>query len=289
MCGINGFTFKDDLLIAKMNDLISHRGPDGSGSFSDEYVTLGHRRLKIIDLSAKASQPMFDDKHELALVFNGEIYNFMDVKKILEDDGYKFRSHSDSEVILYSYKKWGPDCVKHFNGMWAFAIYDMKNRKVFLSRDRLGKKPLFYCIKDGSLVFSSEIRPFFIHGIKKELNPKAVSSFLSYRYVLGNETMFKNIYKLPPASSMLFSLTKRKIEKIWEYWDLEDADSEMTLEDAESQVDGLLKDAVKLRQISDVPIGSINSGGLKPCLRDNGKDKSPQNTDIHCEIPGKGI
>jgi len=225
-------------------------------------MSFGHQRLKIIDLSERASQPMLDSSKKIWLVFNGEIYNFKEIRKELENDGYKFNSKSDTEIIIFSYQKWGYDCVKHFNGMWVFALYDKSKNKLFLSRDRLGKKPLYYYNKDEIFIFSSGIKPLFLHNIEKELNGTAVSSFLSYRYVLGEETMFKNIFKLLPAYNLVFDVSKKKIEKIWEYWDIDKEDISLTEEEAEIKTKNILKDAISLRQISDVPIGSINSGGL---------------------------
>ena len=265
MCGINGFTFENHELIKKMNDLLVHRGPDSSGIYKDEKISLGHRRLKIIDLSEKASQPMFDSENKIAIIFNGEIYNFKELKKELEKD-YKFKSNSDTEVIIYAYKKWGYNCVEFLNGMWAFAIYDKGKNKLFLSRDRLGKKPLYYTLLNNKLIFSSEIRPLFVHNIKKELNKKSVSSFLSYRYVLGEETMFEGIFKLLSGYNLVFDLNEDKIEKIWEYWDLEHNEININENEAKKNVDYLLTDSVSLRQVSDVPIGSINSGGLDSSL-----------------------
>ena len=266
MCGINGFTFRDEKIIQKMNDMIVHRGPDSYGFFSDENITLGHRRLKIIDLSERAAQPMSDKERSVWVVFNGEIYNFKELRKELELLGYKFKSESDTEVIIYAYKEWGFDCVKRFNGMWAFAVYDSQNKKLFLSRDRMGKKPLYYCQKDKILIFSSEIKPLFVHDIEKKLNKKAVSSYLSYRYVLGEETMFYGIFKLLPAHNMIFDISKGEIERIWEYWDVDKKDIEIGEKDAKREVESLFNDAVLIRQISDVPIGSINSGGLDSSL-----------------------
>jgi asparagine synthase (glutamine-hydrolysing) len=266
MCGINGFNFSESESIDRMNNLLNHRGPDSSGIYVDNNISLGHCRLKIIDLSENGSQPMPDSDEKIWLVFNGEIYNFKDIKSELENLGYKFKSDSDTEAIIYAYKEWGFDCINHFNGMWAFAIYDKDKNKIFLSRDRLGKKPVYYYHKDNKFIFSSEIKPLFVHDIEKVLNKKAVSSFLSYRYVLGNETMFENIFKLLPAHNLVFDTNEGKIERIWEYWDLGNENKEMHEENAKKEIDALLRDSVKLRQMSDVSIGSINSGGLDSSL-----------------------
>lgn len=261
MCGINGFTFENKFAIEEMNKLLDHRGPDSNGTYI-EGISLGHTRLKIIDLSERAAQPMSDYEEKILLVFNGEIYNFKEIRKQLEEEGYKFKSDSDTEVIIHAYKKWGYDCVKHFNGMWAFAIYDKNKNKLFLSRDRLGKKPLYYCVKGNNLIFSSEIKPLFLHKIEKKLNKKSVSSYLSYRYVLGEDTMFDNIFKLLPAHNLVFDFNEKKIEKIWEYWDVNKENLEIEETEAENKIENLFKEAISLRQISDVPIGSTNSGGL---------------------------
>lgn len=266
MCGINGFSFRNEELAGRMNDIVRHRGPDDDGVFSDGNVTLGHRRLKIIDLSKKASQPMSDSEGSLWITFNGEMYNFKEVRKDLEDKGYEFVSMSDTEVILYAYREWGTDCVKRFNGMWAFALYDKKNGIIFMSRDRLGKKPLYYTVKDGNIIFSSEIKPIFEHKIEKKLNMKAVSSFLSYRYVLGKETMFDGVFKLLPAHNMIFNMGRGEIERVWEYWDIERSTTNPSEADALKNTEDALLKSISYRQISDVPIGSINSGGLDSSL-----------------------
>lgn len=239
MCGINGFSFKNQDLIQKMNCLLEHRGPDGQGVYTDNQASLGHRRLKIIDLSENASQPMSDSENKIFLVFNGEIYNFKELKKELEKD-YKFKSDSDTEIIIYSYKKYGYDCVNKFNGMWAFAIYDKEKNKLFLSRDRFGKKPLYYTLKGDDLIFSSEIRPLFVHSIEKKLNKKAVSLFLSYRYVLGEETMFDGVFKLLPAHNIIYDLKNKRIEKVYEYWDLENSEKDINENEAKKIVEELL-------------------------------------------------
>jgi len=266
MCGINGFTFENKILIKEMNNYLTHRGPDSSGIYLNHSLSLGHTRLKIIDLSEKAAQPMSDSNQDIWIVFNGEIYNFKEVREKLKKEGYQFKSNSDTEVIINAYKKWGYDCIQYLNGMWAFAIYDKEKNKLFLSRDRLGKKPLYYIQDNNNLIFSSEIKPLFIHDIKKELNKQAISSFLSYRYVLGKETMFENIFKLLPAHNLIFNIKNKKIEKIWEYWDVDKKDLELKESLAKDKTKELLKNSILIRQVSDVPIGSINSGGLDSSL-----------------------
>jgi len=266
MCGINGFNFENEKIIKEMNERVHHRGPDSRGFFCSDKVSLGHSRLKIIDLSEKAKQPMFDSENKIGIVFNGELYNYQEIKSELEEKGHKFNSESDTEVIINSYIEWGTNCVNHFNGMWAFAIYDRERNILFLSRDRMGKKPLHYYNQNRKFIFASEIKSLFMHEINKELNPKSISSFLSYRYVLGKDTMFQGISKLLPAHNLIYNLKEKKIEKVWEYWDLEIKENDDDEGKAIEKTKKLLQDSIRLRKISDVPVGSLNSGGLDSSL-----------------------
>lgn len=265
MCGINGFNFNNNELIKIMNESINHRGPDQGGYYINNLVSLGMRRLSIIDLSEKGKQPMSNKTKDIWIIFNGEIYNFKELRKELEKE-YKFNSNSDTEVIICAYEKWGFNCINKFNGMWAFCIYDKRNNLLFLSRDRFGKKPLYYCNKDGKFIFSSEIKAILKHNIKKELNKKAVSSFLSYRYVLGEETFFKDIFKLLPAHNLIYNLKEKKIEKIWEYWDVSINPKNFSEKEAKFVLDKTLNKSIDYRKISDVPLGVILSGGLDSSL-----------------------
>ena len=260
MCGINGFNFESKKAIELMNNSIKHRGPDASGIFIDE-ISLGHRRLSIIDLSKNANQPMSNEAGDIIIVFNGEIYNFKEIKKELEEQ-HKFKSNSDTEVIIHAYEEWGEECVKKFNGMWAFCIYDKRKSILFLSRDRLGKKPLYYYLNKNKFIFSSEIKAILKHDNIKKLNKPAVSSFLSYRYVLGEETFFKDIFKLLPAYNLVFNLLCNKIEKVYEYWDLKSNKLHIDDKEAKKELDILLNKSIAYRKISDVPLGVILSGGL---------------------------
>ncbi|AGB04675.1 asparagine synthase, glutamine-hydrolyzing [Aciduliprofundum sp. MAR08-339] len=265
MCGINGFTWKNTELISKMNDALKHRGPDDEGIFSDENVTLGHVRLAIIDLSKKAHQPMKykKDEKEVWIVYNGEIYNFMEIRSELENKGYVFNTHSDTEVILAAYLEWGYECVEKLNGMWAFAIYDKKKGTIFLSRDRFGIKPLYYHYDGENLVFSSEIKGILQHGLKRQINENKISDYLMFRGVVGEETLFKSIKKLLPGHNMVFDLTSRSI-KVWRYWRLKPNPKYETMgfDEALITLDELLKKSVRRRLIADVKVGAILSGGL---------------------------
>ena len=206
MCGITGFvSAKHDLEEAKktlkaMADLIAHRGPDGEGFYVDERAALGHRRLSIIDLEG-GSQPMFNEDKTLVTVFNGEIYNFMELRGQLEAAGHVFATHSDTEVLLHGYEEWGEALPEKLRGMFAFVIWDKANRTLFGARDIFGIKPFYYYQNHDLLLFGSEIKSFLPHpGFVKELNEERLPEYLSIEYIPNAETMFKNVYKLPGAS-----------------------------------------------------------------------------------------
>ena len=264
MCGINGFNFGDRALLAGMNHATAHRGPDGTGEFVDN-VSLGHNRLAIIELTDKGKQPMCNAAQDIWITFNGEIYNFKELRKELEKK-YTFKSDSDTEVIIHAYEEWGEECVNKMNGMWAFCIYNQKKKILFLSRDRLGKKPLYYYANNEQFIFSSEIKALFTHPIKKELNELAIPSFLSYRYVLGEETFFRGVRKLLPAHNLIFDLRSNKIKRIYEYWDLKPQEINVDESNAKAHMAALLEKSVAYRKISDVPLGVILSGGLDSSL-----------------------
>ena len=258
MCGINGFNWKDDSLIKEMNEKIKHRGPDFQNSYIDQNISLGHNRLAIIDLSENGNQPMFNKKKNLCIVFNGEIYNFQELKKRFCKD-YEFNSKTDTEVILAMYERFGEKCVKYFNGMWAFCIYDLEKKEFFCSRDRLGIKPFYYYFDKSKFIFSSEIKSILCHDIEIKINPPAVSSFLRYRYVLEDETFFKGIKKLMPGYNLK---CKSNEIKIYQFWDLKQEESFESFDSSKNKIEGVLNKSIDYRTISDVPIGSILSGGL---------------------------
>ncbi len=257
MCGISGFSWEDTHLIRKITDCISHRGPDSKGYFTDKDISLGHRRLAIIDLSSNGNQPMFSEDNNLAIVFNGEIYNFKDLKSVLENKGHKFSSGSDTEVILAGYSEYGEKICSKLDGMFAFAIWDKKSKELFLARDRIGKKPLYYSINDGKLVFSSEIKSILKAGVSNSVDKDILLKTVMSRFSPGNKTVFSNIKKLPPSSYALFKSGKLKISNYWSLPLLKEKNDASTKE-----VDILLENAVEKRLISDVPVGVLLSGGL---------------------------
>lgn len=266
MCAINGFNFTDQTLIERMNAVSRHRGPDASGVFSEEGISLGSNRLKIIDLSEKAAQPMKSFDGNEIIVFNGEIYNFKELKNELKNS-YPFQSESDTEVILAAWRKWGKDCVKKFNGIFAFAIWDKTRQEIFLARDHAGVKPLYYYFdpatgsgQSGKFIFSSEIKSILEHNIPRRLNREAFNHYLRVLYVPEPLTMFENIYKFPQASRGFYQDGKLVIEKYWEagfgnYL----AISKKHLED---ELRSRINRAIKSQLISDRPLGLYLSGGI---------------------------
>lgn len=265
MCAINGFNFNDRDLILKMNQVTSHRGPDSSGHFCSDDISLGHNRLSIIDLSDEAGQPMHSFDGKEVIVFNGEIYNFQELKKELQ--GYPFKTKSDTEVILAAYKKWGRECVKKLDGIFAFAIWDREKKEIFLARDHLGVKPLYYFLSGGRFVFSSEIKAILQHNVPREIDKRALSSYFHLLYSLAPLTIYKNIFKVPPAHFTTFSIKSGDL-KVEKYWDLNkiEIDKKISKNEAKKRLRILASGAVKKQMISDRPIGVFLSGGIDSTL-----------------------
>ncbi|TRZ49944.1 MAG: asparagine synthetase B, partial [Dehalococcoidia bacterium] len=206
MCGICGINWSDKNLIQNMTNILQHRGPDQQGTFINDHVSLGSRRLSILDLSERGRQPIHNENESIFVVHNGEIYNFEEIKKILEKKGHEFYSNTDTEVVVHAYEQWGQNCVNKFNGMFAFAIWDSTKQELFLARDRLGIKPLFYFFDSEKFLFSSEIKSILLDPlIKKEIDPIALHYYLGYEYVPAPLTMFKGIKKLLPAHTLTFN------------------------------------------------------------------------------------
>ncbi len=260
MCGICGFNWNDEKLIQRMVQKIHHRGPDAQGVRTFPGLSIGNARLSIIDLSVKGNQPMSDKRGKLWIVYNGELYNFPEIKKELLAKGYRFKSHTDTEVVLKSYQEYGPRCLQKFNGMFAFAIWDEEKKELFLARDRIGIKPLYYYFKNGSLVFGSEIKSILeADCVKKEVNLQSMYYYLGYEFVPAPNTMFQNIYKLRQGHYAIFKNGKLQIQK---YWDLEFKPEITDEEEAADRVFDTLEKSVQRRLISDVPLGVFLSGGL---------------------------
>ena len=243
---------------------LSHRGPDDHGTLSFPSCTLGQTRLSIIDLSG-GHQPMRDNAREMAVTFNGEIYNYRELKKDLEEKGYVFSTNSDTEVILKAYQEYGDECPKYLDGMFAFAIWDNEKEKLFMARDRFGKKPLYYAFDgDKNLLIASEIKALFASGkINGVLDNEAIDNYLTLMYIPPRKTVYKNIHVIPPAS---FAIFKDGDIDIQTYWRLEKKPTPLPYEDAKEEVRRLLTKSVKKRMIADVEIGSFLSGGVDSTL-----------------------
>lgn len=265
MCGISGVFSRSipeterKAIVASMNDDLIHRGPDSSGVYSDSSITLGHRRLSIIDLSA-GNQPMSYESYHV--VFNGEIYNYRKVREELKSLGHQFVTNSDTEVIVHAFAQWGPESVKRLTGMFAFALWDSKKECLYLFRDRIGIKPLYYCHFNKGLVFSSEISPLFrVKEVSRGANKEALVNFFMFGYSIGPGTAFKDIYELPPAHWAEFD--GKSIPVIRPYWTLSDVSSfKGSFEDACISLDNLLNNVVEEHLISDVPVSTFLSGGI---------------------------
>ncbi len=262
MCGFVGFTnyIKDDgVILEKMMNRIVHRGPDSAGKYIDEDIALGFRRLSIIDL-AEGDQPMFNEDKSLVLVFNGEIYNFKELRAELQAAGHTFANNSDSEVLLHGYEEWGEDLVARLRGMFAFVIFNRLDKTLFAARDMFGIKPFYYTFMNDSFIFGSEIKSFLEHpDFKKQLNEEALGHYLSFQYSPLEETFFKNVFKLPPAH--YFTLKNGRMEKV-RYWRPEFETKEGVLEYYADLTDKAVRESVAAHKIADVEVGSFLSSGI---------------------------
>jgi asparagine synthase (glutamine-hydrolysing) len=269
MCGIAGFIGPgDNVVLHRMIDVLAHRGPDGQGSWSDQDSRLffGHRRLSILDIAA-GSQPMTTLDEQLVVTFNGEIYNHGELRKKLESRGHRFKTdHSDTEVLLYGYREWGPSLLEKLNGMWSFAIYDRATREVFLSRDRFGKKPLFYYSDQHSFVFGSELTALRLHpAVPKNVDSEALQKLFAYGFIPAPRTLLQGVRKLPAGHWMKVPVDSLRSE-IQKYWEFELDPFETIPRDPErawgEELIQRLDEAVRCRLEADVPVGVFLSGGI---------------------------
>jgi asparagine synthase (glutamine-hydrolysing) len=275
MCGIVGIVSNipqtQRAWLAIGRDAMTHRGPNDAGEWwsADGRIGLAQRRLSIIDLSPAGHQPMHDVSGKLSIVFNGEIYNFSELREELIAKGHSFNSHTDTEVILAAYREWGTECLRRFNGMFAFAIYDARKNTVFLARDRAGEKPLFYHQVPGVLRFGSELKALLADpSLPRRINHEALDCYLANGYVPGERCLLQGFNKLPPAHALLFDV-KAGQSRIWRYWQLPELDvvpgplDESALLD---ELENLLEDAVRRQMVADVPVGVLLSGGVDSSL-----------------------
>lgn len=270
MCGIAGIFHVDGRpvevsVLRRMTDVVSHRGPDGEGFWTGSFVGFGHRRLAIIDLSPLAHQPMQTTDGSCVITYNGEIYNFQNLRIELEAKGHQFRSRSDTEVLLNAYREWGPACVERLNGMFAFAVWDGAENRLFLARDRYGIKPLYYWYKNGTLVFGSEIKSILQYpDVAVRVSIPALNEYFSFQNIFTDQTLFEGIHLLPPAHRLTLQLGNSDSLKIESYWDYTFSEEASATSDAEyaEELGRLFEQAVNRQLVSDVEVGAYLSGGM---------------------------
>lgn len=264
MCGICGFVSnmlnKDkEITINKMMDKMLHRGPDERGKYTDSNVALGFRRLSIIDLE-EGSQPIFNEDGSKILIFNGEIYNYKDIRKDLIKKGHKFKSNVDSEVVLHLYEEYGSEMFQYIRGMFAFVIWDSKTNTLFGARDFFGIKPLYYSKSNNNFIFASEIKSIIEHpNVSKEVNLEALETYLTFQYFALEESFFKGIYKIPQGHYFIFKENKLEIKQYWEpdFQEEDDKSLDELLQEFEK-----IEESIQLHKVSDVEVGSFLSSGI---------------------------
>ncbi len=264
VCNLHGEPVLSEL-VDRLTALIAHRGPDGHGVYVDGAVGLGHRRLAIIDLSAAGAQPMANENGDVVLDYNGEIYNFQELRVELEACGHVFRSHTDSEVVVHAYEEWGRACVERFDGMFAFAIWDRPRRLLFLARDRFGVKPLYWHLRNGVFVFASEVKAILGHPkVQREVCYPALNEYFTFQNVLSDATLFDGIRLLPAGCTLTLEAREGAEPKVGRYWDYPfPSESEhLSAEEATDRLYDVFLDAVTRQLVSDVPVGSYLSGGM---------------------------
>ncbi len=266
MCGIVGFVdnktkSKKEIIIKEMANRIAHRGPDAEGFYNDSIVSLGHRRLSIIDLSEKGTQPIYNEDKSMVIVFNGEIYNYMEIKEELLKKGHKFKTETDTEVILHGYEEYGTKLFPKLRGMFAFVIYDKEKNEVVGARDHFGIKPFYYYKTKDEFMFASEIKAFLGHpDFKKEVNKKCLKMYLIFQYSVFEETFFKNVFKLKPGHFFVLKDGKLNIKK---YFDINFEKKSNSFNEMQNDLTSILEDSIKYHQMtSDVEVGSYLSGGV---------------------------
>ena len=264
MCGFVGFTNAIDnsnRVLSEMMEKIRHRGPDSDGSYLDEDIALGFRRLSIIDISDSGNQPIFNEDKSMVLMFNGEIYNYREIRRDLEAKGHKFATNTDSETLIHSYEEYGEKLLDKLRGMFAFVIWDKKKKELFGARDFFGIKPFYYANMNGTFMFGSEIKSFLVHpSFEKELNTAALENYLTFQYSPTNETFFKNVYKLPPAHFFRYKDGNIEIQR---YWDVNfNADEKPDMDMWVERISETFKNSVEAHKIADVEVGSFLSSGV---------------------------
>jgi asparagine synthase (glutamine-hydrolysing) len=270
MCGIVGFASlqdgkADEGLLVRMAEAVAHRGPDDAGVWTGGSVGLGHRRLSIIDLSEAGHQPMFNESGDVVITYNGELYNYLELREQLKASGHRFRSQTDTEVIIHAYEEWGTDCLARFNGHFAFAIWDSTARHLFLARDRFGVKPLYYAWQNGCLVFASEIKSILLHpSISRSVSTEALNEYFTFQNILSDKTLFEGIHLLQPGSFLSLVVGEQSQPQVTKYWDYQIREEPLKADPAEAEEElyRLFDQAVTRQLMSDVPLGCYLSGGI---------------------------
>ncbi|MDR2114948.1 MAG: asparagine synthase (glutamine-hydrolyzing) [Planctomycetaceae bacterium] len=268
MCGICGAVWNesakavDKATLDTMTDILRHRGPDDRGTFLQQGIALGHRRLAIIDLTPSGSQPMPNEDETVWIVFNGEIYNFEQLRRELISHGHRFRSESDTEILVHLYEEEHENMLQRINGMFAMAVWDVRERKLFLARDRIGKKPLFYRNEPNRLIFASEMKSILsVNGVPRNIDPTSLDDYLTYQYVPHPKTIFCGISKLSPGHFAVWQDGRLKVQRYWNV-DWNEENNRLTFEEWTEELRALVTDAVRIRLRSDVPVGAFLSGGI---------------------------
>jgi asparagine synthase (glutamine-hydrolysing) len=268
MCGIIGILNQlesprvDERILRQMLAMIRHRGPDGFGTYQDDQVSLGSTRLSIIDI-AGGDQPISNEDGTVWIVFNGEIFNYVELRPELEERGHRFSTHSDTEVIVHLYEDYGPDCLRHLNGQYAIAIWDLNRRQLFLARDRMGIRPLFYTAHQGQLVFGSEIKAILAYpGIQAEIDPVSLDQIFTFWSALAPRTVFRDIFEVPPGHYMTVRDGQTAVQPYWSLDFSSESGPSRTVQDYQDELEYLLIDAACIRLRADVPVGAYLSGGL---------------------------
>ena len=263
MCGFCGFTGQiasPEEILESMKNKIIHRGPDSDGSHLDDGIAMGFRRLSFVDLEG-GSQPIYNETRDMVITFNGEIYNHRELREELEAKGHVMGSRADTEVLIHGYEEWGEELLQKLRGMFAFVIWDKKNKSIFGARDFFGIKPFYYTIANGNLIYASEIKAILAHpDVRKEVNPIALENYLTFQYSVLEETFFKGIFKLMPAHCFTFKDGKMDIKRYWE--PVFEADHSKSLEEYVDEIDAAMQDSIKAHKVADVEVGSFLSSGV---------------------------
>jgi asparagine synthase (glutamine-hydrolysing) len=263
MCGILGFNWQDEKKIKMLAELLRHRGPEQEGFHVADGVSIGHKRLKIIDLSEKGRQPLYNEDRTVCITYNGEVFNFEEIKEELIKAGHIFNSRSDTEVLVHGYEQWGPEILNKIDAEFAFCIFDKRKNILLLARDRVGVHPLYYYDDGKNFVFGSELKVLLKSDIKKEINKKTLNYYMLFGNTSWEQSILENVKSVPPGSFLIYDLTAKKVKQLSRYWSvLFSPDESISQNEYEGEIVRLLDASVKRRMISDVPLGAFLSGGV---------------------------